>query len=266
VAGRALEGKVAVVTGAGSGIGRATAKRFGKEGAAVVVNDLNRDTAGETVTEILQAGGVATVHSGDVGDSGYVESLVSFTLQSHDRIDVMHNNAGYGLAGDVGDLEDDDFEEMIRVNLYSAVYGTRAALRPMIRQGAGSIINTASTAGFGAAAKRSSYGMAKAALINLTKSTAVDYARFGVRVNAICPGPIHTPALARFAPDLHYYESQIPMKRLGKPEDIAALAVFLASDESSFISGVAIFVDGAMMARLPAPFLTPDDVTGDYPS
>jgi NAD(P)-dependent dehydrogenase (short-subunit alcohol dehydrogenase family) len=259
---RSLDGKVAVITGAGSGIGRATALRFAAEGARVVVNDINGDAAQSTVTDIAAGDGAALVHVGDVGDSHYVESLVADAVGSFGRLDVMHNNAGYGRPDHAGDVTDEGFDEMIRVNLNAVVYGTRAALRVMVDQRAGSIINTASTAGVGAAANRAAYGVAKAGVINLTKSTAVDYGRYGIRANAICPGPIETPAFVRFAPDLDYYKAQIPMGRLGRGDDVAALAVFLASDESSFISGNAIFVDGAMMARLPAPFLSADDVTG----
>ena len=177
------------------------------------------------------------------------------------RLDVIHNNAGYGRPDRVADISDDLLDEMLRVNLFGTLHGTTAALRVMIEQGSGSIINTASTAGFAAAAERSAYGAAKAAVINLTRSTAVENGRYGVRANAICPGPIDTPAFRRFAPDIDFYAAQIPMRRLGRGEDIAALAVFLASDESSFISGAVIPVDGAQTARLMAPFLSPDDVT-----
>jgi NAD(P)-dependent dehydrogenase (short-subunit alcohol dehydrogenase family) len=236
--------------------------RFAGEGASVVVNDIVADAADATVRQIADQGGTASAHPGDVGDSTYVDSLVAAAIGRYGRLDVMHNNAGYGRPGDVGDLTDEVFDEMLRVNLHATMYGTRAALRVMVEQRSGSIINTASNAGLGAAADRSSYGAAKAAVINLTMSTAVDYGRFGVRANAICPGPIETPAFVRFAPDVDYYAAQIPMKRLGKAEEIAALALFLASDESSYISGVAISIDGAMMARLPAPYLTPEAVTG----
>jgi NAD(P)-dependent dehydrogenase (short-subunit alcohol dehydrogenase family) len=123
------------------------------------------------------------------------------------------------------------------------------------------IVNTASNAGFGAARDRATYGAAKAAVINLTRSTAVENGRFGIRANAICPGPIETPAFVRFAPDLDFYRAQIPMRRLGTPDEVAELALFLASDRSSYISGTAISIDGAMLAALPAPHLTIDDVT-----
>jgi NAD(P)-dependent dehydrogenase (short-subunit alcohol dehydrogenase family) len=175
----------------------------------------------------------------------------------------MHNNAGYGVPSRVATMTDDELQQMLSVNLFGVLHGTRAALPVMIEQGAGSIINTASNAALGHAGARASYGVAKAGVVNLTRSTAVENGRFGIRANAICPGPIHTPAFERFAPDLGFYADQIPMRRLGRPDDVAAVALFLASDDSAYVSGTAISVDGAMAARLPAPFLTPDDVTGE---
>jgi NAD(P)-dependent dehydrogenase (short-subunit alcohol dehydrogenase family) len=259
-----LAGRVAVITGAGSGIGRATALRFAAEGARVVVNDIDPDAAAETTDEITERGGTALAHACDVGVSADVDDMVAIAVARFGRLDVLHNNAGYGRSGRVADVDDETFDEMLRVNLSGTMYGMRAALRVMIPQGSGSIINTASNAGFGAATDRASYGAAKAAVINLTKSAAVENGRHGIRVNAICPGPIETPAFRRFAPDLAFYSAQIPLGRLGRAEDVAALALFLATDEAAFISGVAIPIDGAMMARLPAPFLTPEDVTGPY--
>jgi NAD(P)-dependent dehydrogenase (short-subunit alcohol dehydrogenase family) len=263
VADRQLAGKIAIVTGGGSGIGRATARRFAREGASVIVNDIEGDAARSVVSEIAAAGATATEHVGDVTDSGYVDALVAAALERHGRLDVMHNNAGYGLIDHPGDFTDERFDKMMRVNLYSVMYGTRAALRPMLEQRSGSIINTASLAAFGAATDRAGYGIAKAGVVNLTRSTAVDYGRYGIRANAICPGPIETPAFKRFAPDLDYYAAQIPMKRLGQADDIAALAVFLASEESSYISGAAIPVDGGQFAKLSASYLTPVHVTGE---
>jgi NAD(P)-dependent dehydrogenase (short-subunit alcohol dehydrogenase family) len=259
-----LEGKVAVITGAGSGIGRATALRFAAEGASVVVNDINDDGAKATVDEIVGVKGEATAHTGDVGRSTYVDDLIADAVARYGRLDVLHNNAGYGRPGELAECTDETFDEMLRVNLSGTMYGMRAAIRVMREQRSGSIINTASTAGFGHAVDRGSYGAAKSAVVNLTKTAAFEYGRYGIRANAICPGPIETPALRRFAPDLDFYASQIPMRRLGRPEDIAALALFLASDESSFISGVAIFVDGGMMTRIPGPFLSVDDVAGEF--
>lgn len=257
-----LSGRVAIVTGAGSGIGRACAERFAAAGARVTVNDVDAATAAATAERIVAAGGVAAPHAGDVSDSAYVDTLVADTVARFGRLDVMHNNAGYGLPGGVVDTDDAMLDEVLRVNLAAVLYGTRAALRVMIGQRAGAIVNTASNAGFGAARDRASYGAAKAAVINLTRSTAVENGRHGIRANAICPGPVETPAFVRFAPDLDFYRAQIPMRRLGRADEVAELALFLASDRSSYISGTAISIDGAMMANLPAPHLTVEEITG----
>jgi NAD(P)-dependent dehydrogenase (short-subunit alcohol dehydrogenase family) len=261
VEGGELVGRVAIVTGAGSGIGRATARRLAAEGARVVVNDLDGDAAAATARDLEGSGGVAMPHAGDVSDSSYVDRLVGDAIARFGRLDVMHNNAGYGRPGAVVDTDDDLLDEILRVNFAAVLYGTRAALRVMIEHQSGVILNTASNAGFGAARDRATYGAAKAAVINLTRSTAVENGRFGIRANAICPGPIETPAFVRFAPDLDFYRAQIPMRRLGTADEVAELALFLASDRSSFISGTAISIDGAMLAALPAPHLTIDDVT-----
>lgn len=256
-----LTGRVAVVTGGGSGIGRAMALRLAAEGARVVVNDIDATTAAATARLVVDGGGEALVVSGDVGVSAQVDDVVAAAVDRFGRLDVMCNNAGYGRPDRVEDLTDELLGEMLQVNLFGVLHGTRAALPHMVGQGRGSIVNTASLAAFGAAGGRAAYGAAKAAVVAFTRSTAVEHGRHGVRANAICPGPIRTPAFERFAPDLDYYSAQVPMKRLGTPEDVAALAAFLASDDSAYVSGVAIAVDGAASARLPAPYLTPEDVT-----
>ncbi|HEX4429170.1 MAG TPA: SDR family oxidoreductase [Frankiaceae bacterium] len=256
-----LAGRVAVVTGAGSGIGRACALRFAAEGARLVVNDIDERTAAATADAIVGAGAEAIAVAGDVAQIEAVREAVDVATRTWGRIDVMHNNAGYGVPDSVADLSDDTLLEMVGVNLLGALHGTRAVLPHMIQQGGGSIINTASVAAFAASRQRTSYGIAKAGVLQLTRSTAVENGRYGIRANAICPGPIRTPAFERFAPDLEYYAAQIPMKRLGTPEDIAGVALFLASHLSAFVSGVALPVDGAATARLTAPHLSPDDVT-----
>jgi meso-butanediol dehydrogenase / (S,S)-butanediol dehydrogenase / diacetyl reductase len=189
-----------------------------------------------------------------------VDAMIAAAVDAYGRLDVLHNNAGYGLPGRVADITDDMFAEVLRVNLCGVLYGTRAALRFMVEQRSGSIVNTASNAAFGAARDRAGYSAAKAAVVNLTRSTAVENGRYGVRANAICPGPIETPAFVRFAPDIDYYRAQIPLGRLGVPEDVAELALFLASDRSSYLTGTAISLDGGLMAQLPAPFLTPEQI------
>src|SRR5437763_13897501 len=162
---RQLEGRMAVVTAAGSGIGRATALRFAQEGAHVVVNDIDPATAEATVAAILGEGGTASAHPGDVSSSSYVDALVADAVDRYGRLDVMHNNAGFGLPGTVADLSDDAFLTIQRVTFHGTMWGTRAALRVMSTQGGGgSIINTASNAAFGANANRATYGAAKAAV------------------------------------------------------------------------------------------------------
>jgi NAD(P)-dependent dehydrogenase (short-subunit alcohol dehydrogenase family) len=257
-----MAGRVAIVTGAGSGIGRACALRFAQAGAQVTANDIDHEAAAATAAAITAAGGDALAHAGDVSVSSYVDALVTDTVGRFGRLDVMHNNAGYGRPGTVAATDDATLDEVLRVNFAAVLFGTRAALRVMIEQRSGAIVNTASNAAFAAARDRASYGAAKAAVVNLTRSTAVENGRFGIRANAICPGPIETPAFVRFAPDIDFYRAQIPMRRLGTAEEVAELALFLASDRASYVSGTAISVDGAMMAALPAPFLSVEEITG----
>lgn len=254
------DGRVVIVTGAGSGIGRASARCFAAAGARVVVNDVDPGTAQSTVDEVAEAGGHAVAHPADVGDSAAVDALIDESVARFGKLDVLHNNAGYGLPGRVDNTTDETFAEMLRVNLCSVLYGTRAALRHMVGQGSGVIVNTASNAALGAPRDRAAYGSAKAGVIALTRSTAVENGRYGVRAVAICPGPIETPAFLRFAPDPDFYRAQIPIRRLGRPEDVAELAVFLASERAGFLTGVAISLDGGLSAKLSAPHLTPDDL------
>jgi NAD(P)-dependent dehydrogenase (short-subunit alcohol dehydrogenase family) len=224
------------------------------------VNDVDATTAQTTVDEIVDAGGTAHAHAADVGDSAAVDALIDAAVERFGRLDVLHNNAGYGLPGRVDNTSDETFAEMLRVNLCGVLYGTRAALRHMVGQRSGVIVNTASNAALGAPRDRAAYGSAKAGVISLTRSTAVENGRHGVRAVAICPGPIETPAFLAFAPDPDFYRSQIPIRRLGRPEDVAELAAFVASDRAGFLTGVAISLDGGLSAKLSAPLLTPDDL------
>jgi NAD(P)-dependent dehydrogenase (short-subunit alcohol dehydrogenase family) len=226
-----------------------------------MVNDIDASAAGATVAAIIADGGEALAIPGDVARADDVARVIDAAVSSWGRLDVLHNNAGYGVADSVADLEDDLLQEMLQVNLFGVLHGTRAALPHMIRQGGGSIVNTASNAALAAADRRTAYGIAKAGVLQLTRSTAVEHGRHGVRANAVCPGPIRTPAFERFAPDLDYYEAQVPMKRLGTPEDVASVVLFLASDQSAYVSGAVVNVDGAASARLAAPHLGPEEVT-----
>jgi NAD(P)-dependent dehydrogenase (short-subunit alcohol dehydrogenase family) len=255
-----FDGKVVVVTGAGSGIGRASALGFAADGAQVVVNDLHADTADATVELIRDAGGDAHAHAADVGDSAAVDELIDASVARFGKLDVLHNNAGYGLRGTVATTTDEVMAEMLRVNLCGVLYGTRAALRHMVDRGGGVIVNTASNSALGAPRDRAAYGSAKAGVLSLTRTTAVENGRYGVRAVAICPGPIATPAFHQFAPDPDFFRRQVPIGRLGRPEDVAELARFVASDRAGFLTGVAISLDGGLSASFKQPYLTPDDL------
>jgi 3-oxoacyl-[acyl-carrier protein] reductase len=246
-----------VVTGAGSGIGRATARKFGSEGALVVVNDINAASAAETVGMIRADGGRAEVDAGDVTDRGYVDALVDGAVSRHGRLDVLHNNAGGATTVPLLAMTDEWYLRDITLNQHSVFYGIRAGLRVMVPRGAGSIISTSSGAGVGAVPGLSAYGAAKAAVAMLTRVAAVEYAHSGVRVNAIAPGSMGTPAFAAWLDTLPVglagYEAQIPQHRLGRPEEIADAALWLASDESSYVNGAVIPVDGGCWAKLASP-------------
>jgi len=253
-----LEGQSAIVTGAGSGIGRATAKRFAQEGARVVVNDLSAEAATATVEDIMVAGNVAIVHSGDVTDSAYVDALVAFAVEQFGALDIMHNNAG-GQFGSflIADTPDDVWERTQDLNLAAVFYGLRSALRVMVPRGTGKIITTASLAGLAGSQRVAPYAAAKAGVIALTRNAAVEYAHTGVRINAIAPGSMETPALeawmAGLGVDVAAWMARIPQGRLGTPEDIAAAALYLASDDSAYLNGVTIPVDGGRFAKVGGP-------------
>jgi 3-oxoacyl-[acyl-carrier protein] reductase len=252
-----LAGRVAIVTGSGSGIGRATALKLAGEGATVVVNDIRADTAEATVREIRAAGGQAEAWRADVRVRAEVDALVDETVARFGQLDVLHNNAGGGNTVRMLELSDEAYLGDVALNQHSVFFGIRAALRVMVPKGRGSIISTASAAGLGAVPGLSAYGSAKAAVIMLTRCAAVEYAHTGVRVNAIAPGSMGTPAFAQWLDSkpvgLAGYERQIPQNRLGRPEEIADAAAWLASDESSYVNGAVIPVDGGCWAKLASP-------------
>jgi 3-oxoacyl-[acyl-carrier protein] reductase len=252
-----LAGRVAVVTGSGSGIGRATALKLAGEGATVVVNDINPASAADTVREIRDRGGTADARPADVRVRAEVDILVAWTVSRFGQLDVFHNNAGGGNTVRMLDLSDDAYLGDVALNQHSVFYGIRAALRVMVPRGRGSIVSTASAAGLGAVPGLSAYGSAKAAVIMLTRCAAIEYAHTGVRVNAIAPGSMGTPAFAQWLDSkpvgLAGYEAQIPQNRLGRPEEIADAVAWLASDESSYVNGAVIPVDGGCWAKLASP-------------
>jgi NAD(P)-dependent dehydrogenase (short-subunit alcohol dehydrogenase family) len=248
-----LAGKVAIVTGGGSGIGRATAELFAREGAKVVVVDLQAAPGEETVGAIQAAGGEATFVAGDVSDPAQVQHVVESALATYGGIDVLFNNAGVLVQGAVLDTDEGAWERVMAVNLKSVYLCSRAVLPHMIARGGGSIINTSSSTGAHDVSRNiAAYVTSKGGVTLLTRSMAVDYARAGVRVNAIAPGPTDTPMLRRaMTPqELEAFAATLPMHRLGRPEELAFAVLFLASDEASFVTGAILAVDGGQTAEV----------------
>ena len=249
-----LNDKIAVVTGAGSGIGEASAKRFATEGAAVLVADVRGRKAEEVADQINSSGGHAVARKVDVSSPEEVDGLIAACVSEFGGIDVLFNNAGTLRPGTAVDLDVEDWDLVMAVNVRSVFLGAKYAVPHMVRRGGGSIINTASISGLHGDGGAVVYAASKAAVINLTRALSTDHAPDGVRVNAICPGTIATPPVQRMMDDPANLERNISahaLRRLGQPEEIAAAAVWLASDESSFVSGESIVVDGGLRAQSP---------------
>ena len=264
-----LAGRISIITGAGSGIGAASARLFAAQGARVVVNDVDPRTAAATVEAIARSGGEAVAHVADVTKPEEVEALVARTVRDLGRLDVFFANAGGAIPEPTESVSLAEYRRLIALNLDSVFFGTQCALRPMMAQKKGVILMTTSGAGLRAVRHLAVYGMAKAGVISLARNIAADYGRYGIRANAISPGPMGTPGflgwLATVRDGLRRFEAQVPVGRLGTPEDIAHAAVFLASDEASFVNGVTLPVDGGVHAVFASPAVdgTPrEDGTG----
>jgi NAD(P)-dependent dehydrogenase (short-subunit alcohol dehydrogenase family) len=250
-----LAGKVAVITGAASGMGRATVMRFLGEGAAVVGLDLNADH-GDDLTAVVKDGGFDAEFMfvvGDVSEEQDVESTISSAVDSFGHVDVMFNNAGIGGAfGPIVETDVEFWEETFAVNMRGVFLGTKHAARQMIRQGdGGAIVSTASVAGLGGGSGAPAYSAAKAGVVNFTKNAALELARHRIRVNAICPGLVFTPLMHRGRIDqaVDMVPRVQPWPDRGEPEDIASAALFLASDDSAFVTGESLVVDGGYSVK-----------------
>ncbi len=246
-----FENKVAMVTGAGSGIGAAIAKRLADEGATVVVADINEAAAGEVAREIESKGGTAAAVQQDVADAASVEKSVGFALDRFGRLDIAINNAGIGGGNEpTADYSLEDWDKVIAVNLSGVFYGMKYQIPALRKSGGGAIVNIASILGSVGARKVAGYVAAKHGVVGLSKTAALEYAEDGIRVNAIGPGYIDTPLLNML--DRSEYDGLVglhPIGRLGRPEEIAELALFLASDRASFITGSYHLADGGYTAQ-----------------
>lgn len=249
-----MDGKVALVTGGGAGIGRATALAFARLGARVTVADINADPAEETARLIRDAGGEALAVAVDVADAEQVESMVARTIETHGRLDFAFNNAGIeGVAAMAHEYTEENWDRLISVNLKGVWLCMRAEIREMLERGGGAIVNCSSIAGLVGFPATPAYTASKHGVVGLTRSAALDYAQRGIRINAVCPGVIDTAMIDRFTHGSEEAEAQLvssePMGRMGRPEEIADAVIWLCSDGSSFVTGQALAVDGGFVAR-----------------
>ena len=251
-----LEGKVALVTGGGSGIGRATALAFTREGPKAVVADVNVEGGEETVSLIKGAGGDGIFVHADVSRGADVEAMVASAVGAYGRVDCAHNNAGIGggYRGPMHECPEEDWDRVIGINLKGVWLCIKHQIPQMLAQGGGAIVNTASIMGLvGSWSGSGAYNASKHGVVGLTKTAALEYAQSGIRVNAVCPGYIRTPLLERGVLQVPEREAQIvsrhPVGRLGAPEEIAEAVVWLCSDAASFVTGHTMTVDGGYVAQ-----------------
>ncbi|MDJ0747132.1 MAG: SDR family oxidoreductase [Xenococcaceae cyanobacterium MO_167.B27] len=248
-----FEGKVALVTGGGSGIGRATALKFASEGASVVIGNRNEKAGQETVDLIQQAGGKASFYQTDVTKLDNVQNLIKYTVDSYGGLHAAFNNAGVeDPEAMTPDQTEDTFDLVMNVNVKGVWYSMKCEIEHMLANGGGAIVNNSSIAGLIGYPGHAPYVASKHAVLGLTKTAALEYAKQGIRINAVCPGGIETPLLDSFTSNdnatREYIKSLHPIGRLGKPDEIADAVVWLCSDEASFVLGQGITIDGGFTA------------------
>lgn len=246
-----LKGKVAIVTGGGSGIGRATAEVFGREGAKVVVADFQATLGHETVERVTKAGGEAVFAEVDVSDPAQVERASKTAVDTFRGIDILFNGAGVLAIGTALETDLEMWNRVLSINLTGTFLFSKAVLPRMMKRGGGSIINVSSSTGAHDARKDTvAYVSSKGGVTLLTKAMAIDHAQANIRINAIAPGPVDTPMLrnAVSQEQIDIFSATLPMRRLGRPEELANAALFLASDEASFVTGAILAVDGGQTA------------------
>lgn len=249
-----FEGKVALVTGAASGMGRASALAFAREGAKVVAADVVVADGEETVRKIKDAGGEAIFVKADVSKAAEVEALVKKAVDTYGRLDFAHNNAGIeGVTAQTPDCPEDNWDRVININLKGVWLCMKHEIPQMLKQGGGAIVNTASVAGLVGFAGLPAYCASKGGVVQLTRTAALEYAKSGIRVNAVCPGVIHTPMIDRLVAVQPEAEAAFlalePVGRMGKPEEVIEAVVWLCSDAASFVTGHAMAVDGGLVAQ-----------------
>ncbi len=255
-----FEGKVALVTGGGSGIGRASALAFARNGARVVVADVSSEGGQQTEQMIKKAGGDAFFIKTDVSKSSDVAAMINKTIEKYGRLDYAHNNAGILIRGDKADTvncSEEDWDRVIDINLKGVWLCMKYEIPHMLKLGKGAIVNTSSIAGLVALAQSLAYNASKHGVIGLTRAAALEYAKGGVRVNAVCPGFINTPMLgqsvdvneAEVKALAEFLKRDMPLGRRGNPEEVAEAVIWLCSDAASFITGHALAVDGGWVAH-----------------